>query len=192
RREVLIACIDALALLRYQRVSMALQQGQRADQLISALVAATYTAPATNYHTGVSTLDVAADRWTADRTTALDAIAESAGSEFGRFFVQRDGTPTFYDRNWFFQPISTSLALNAHPFSLIVRRDADQFFRGVRVKIYPGARGGAVGVLAQPQTVRRLPPQTPSGPSVRNVTLHFRDSAGNIVGGTEIVAPLVP
>ena len=64
--------------------------------------------------------DVAADRWTSDKTGALEAIQQAAFSDQGRFFVQRDGTFTFYDRRWFFRPLNSALTLNNDPVTLAI------------------------------------------------------------------------
>ncbi len=193
RRRVLIEGVDAIALLKFQRISLPLQQNQRADQLIATIVSATYTPPATNYRPGNDTFDVAADQWNAEHTAALSAIQQCAESEFGRFFIQRDGTPTFYDRRWAFAPLTPALTLNASPITLAVRRDADQVYNSVKVIAHPRATLSLIGVLAQANSALRIPPIGPSGAGVRDVTLRFRDaSTGQFVGGTGLIVPLVP
>ncbi len=149
-----------------------------------------YPAGLTNYLTGNEAYDVAADRWVATATSALEAIQEVVKSEQGRFFVQRDGTLTFFDRKWFFKPLSTVLALNADPFALQAGQSIEQVFNVVGVTTHPRATVSTVGVLAQASSVIRIPPVTPNGPGTRTVTLHFRDSAGNLIGGAGIVLPL--
>ncbi len=191
RRRVVIECVDGIALLAYQRVSLPLQTNQRADQLIAALVSAAYTPPVTNYHASAETFDIAADGWLADQTPALEAIRQCAESDFGRFFIARDGTPTFYDRRSFFAPLTPALTLNAHPFALIVRRDAETIFNVVKVIAHPRATVGLVSVLAQANGALHIPPIGPGGPGTRKVTLHFRDATGNIIGGTGVIIPLV-
>lgn len=192
RRRVVIECVDGIALLAHQRVSLPLQTNQRADQIIAALVSATYTPPATNYHAGTDAFSIAADGWLADQTTALKAIRQCAESEFGRFFIQTDGTPTFFDRRYFFVPVSPPLTLNANPFALIVRRDAEQVYNVIKVIAHPRATVGTLSVLAQANGALHIPPVGPSGPGTRTVTLHFRDATGNIIGATGVITPLVP
>jgi hypothetical protein len=144
-----------------------------------------------SYCAGNESLEIAADRWTTDRTAALDTIRDSVRTERGRFFVQRDGTLTFYDRKWFFTPLTTALALGADPFTAQVERSADQVYNLVNVTVHPRATAGAVDVLARTTHSIRIPSYALNGTYTRTVTLYFRDSAGNVVGGTGLVLPLV-
>jgi hypothetical protein len=191
-RHVVIACVDALALLAFQHVSLPLQQNVIADVLISQLVSATYTPTTTNYQTGNTAFDIAADLWSADRTTALDAIRECAASEFGRFFIQRDGTPTFYNRRSFFQPIAPALTIDATiPAALAVARDVAQVFNVINVVSHPRNTLSVLQVIAQASSSVLIPPISPLGAGIRYITLHFHDGSGNPVGGTGIIVPLV-
>ncbi len=186
-RLVKIACVDAIALLAFGRISLPLQIGQTADQLISQIVAQTYTPTATNYHVGSSPFDIAADAWTADHTAALSAIRECAESEFGRFFVQIDGTPTFLDRRYFFAPFTPALAINAtSPATLTIGRDVASVFNVIKTVAHPRATLATIGVLAAARAPVLIPPVGPSGAGIRIVTLHFRDSAGGAIGGTNL------
>ena len=190
-RQITIDAVDALALLAFQRISLPLQQNQRADQLIAQIVAQTYTPAATNYRAGSDTFDIAADQWTADRTAALDAIRECAESEFGRFFVQLDGTPTFLNRRFFFGAITPALTLDASsPIELSAARDVAHVFNVIKVVTYPRATLSTVSALAQANSPVLVPPIGPSGAGVRIVTLHFHDAAGNGIGGTNLQTPL--
>jgi hypothetical protein len=152
---------------------------------------ADYPSGLIDYHTGNELLAIAADRWTADRTAALDAIRDIVRTEQGRFFVQRDGTLTFYDRRWFFTPLTPALSLDADPFTTQVGLEADQVYNLVNVTVRPRATAGAVDVLARSTSVIRIPPLSASEPGTRTITLYFRDGAGNVVGGTGLVLPLV-
>ncbi|MHB8625616.1 MAG: hypothetical protein ACYDBJ_04500 [Aggregatilineales bacterium] len=190
-RHVIIECIDAIGLLAFQRISLPLQQNMTADQLISQVVAATYTPASTNYQTGATPFDVAADQWSADRTTALDAIKESAESEFGRFFIQRDGTPTFYARRYFFAPTTPVLSLTtSNPFALTVGRDIAQVFNLIKVVAHPRNTLSMIQVLASATSSVLIPPIGPLGAGIRIVTLHFHDATGNPIGGTTLQIPL--
>ncbi len=190
-RHVVIACIDAIGLLAFQKVSLPLQVNQRADQIIAQLVAATYTPTATNYQPGSSSFDLAADQWSADRTPALDAIRECCESEFGRFFIQRDGTPTFYARRTFFAPPSPAVTLGASdPFALTVGRDVEQVFNLIKVDAHPRNTLSAPQVLAQANAPVLIPPIGPAGAGIRYLTLHFHDATGNPLGGTNLTIPL--
>jgi hypothetical protein len=62
----------------------------------------------TSLETGESTFDIAADQWEDNRTTALDAIRDVVNSEYGLFWIARDGTMTFKNRAWIFKEVTTS------------------------------------------------------------------------------------
>jgi len=188
-RHVVIHCVDAMALLAFQRISLPLQQNQRADQLITQIVAQSYTPPATNYQASVGTFDVASDQWTADRTTAIDAIRESAESDFGRFFVAQDGTATYLSRRFFFGTLTPALILDGtSPVELTIVRDIEQVFNVVKVVAHPRNTLALVGVLAGAANPVLVPPIGPLGAGVRIVTLHFHDATGNGIGGTNLQA----
>ncbi|GEM_PF-1252078 len=152
---------------------------------------ADYPTGLTSYAAGNESLAIAADRWIAARTLALDAVEEATRTEQGRFFVQRDGTLTFYERRRFFKPLVSALALNTDPFELDAAQGIGNVWNVVKVTSYPRATVGALDVLARASTVMRIPPRTPTGPGMRTVSLHFRDSAGNVIGGTGLALPLV-
>lgn len=145
------------------------------------------------YQTGAGTFDVSADRWSGDETRALEAVRQVAQSEAGRFFVQRDGALTFLDRLWFFRPAAPILALGgSNPFTVNVDRGVDHVYNTVKVIVHPRSTSPITEVLAQAATSLKIPPRTPAGPGLRLVRLRYRDEAGNAVGGTGIVVPLVP
>ncbi len=145
-----------------------------------------------NYRAGNEAYDVAADLWTGGQTPATAIIQDCALSEQGRCFVQRDGTLTFYDRRWFFAPLTSALTLNASPFEASVKRDTAHIYNVIRVTIHPRTTAGAPDVLAQIVTPIKLPPISAAGPGLRTITLPFRDSLGNAVGATEVITPLEP
>jgi hypothetical protein len=187
-RAILLAT-DALTLLDEARVSLPLQTDQRADELIAMLVAAVYTPPDTDYHAGSERFEVAADHWNADHTSALEAIRECAASEFGRFFIQRDGTAVFLDRNWFFAPPDPILTLDDDPILVETTQDTTQIFNIINVVAHPRDFVGDVSVLARLNHHLIIPPIGASGPGVRRVRLRFRDAAtGQFIGGRELVA----
>jgi hypothetical protein len=142
-----------------------------------------------SYRVGAGILDVSADRWSRDDTFGIAALREVCTSEFGRFFVQRDGTLTFLDRLWFFMPISPSISLDLHPFKMEV--DLGDIYNTVQVNVYPRVTDSVTTVLAQATSTLKVPPRTVEGPGVRTITLRFRDAFGNKVGGTDLVIPLV-
>ncbi len=187
-RRVTLTAIDAITLLEEARISLPPQTDKRADELIETLVNTVYTPPDTDYHAGSETFEIAADRWNADHTTALEAIRECAASEFGRFFIQRDGVPTFLDRGSFFTPPDPIMTLDDHPITMEVTQDTAQIFNIINVIAHPRDFVDDADVLARLNHRLIIPPIGADGPGVRRIRLRFRDVAtGQFIGGRELV-----
>jgi hypothetical protein len=152
-----------------------------------------YPAGLMNYGTGHEAYDTSGDQWVANRTVALEIIADCCRSEQGRFFAQGDGTLTFLDRADMFAPLTAAVSLgSSSPVELRFERDRARVYNEVNVQVMPRAYVGTTGILSQANTIMRIPPVDAAGnPGKRTVTLHFRDSAVNPCGGTNLVLPLV-
>jgi hypothetical protein len=152
-----------------------------------------YPAGLMNYGTGHEAYDTSGDQWASSRTAALEIIADCCRSEQGRFFAQGDGTLTFLDRADMFAPLTAAVSLgSSSPVEVVFDRNRARVFNEVNVQVTPRAYVGTTGVLSQANTIMRIPPVDAAGnPGQRTVTLHFRDSAGNPCGGTNLVLPLV-
>ena len=104
-RRVVIQCVDATALLQLHELNITLQENQRGDQLISTIVSDVYTPTATAYDTDVDIYPFAGDKWSDDlvygnsRQRALKAIKDICASNWGWFYIGRDGSPTFENRH---------------------------------------------------------------------------------------------
>lgn len=144
-----------------------------------------------SYQPGTEAFDLAGDKWTSDQTAALDAIREAAYSDQGRFFVQRNGVITYYDRKWFFRALPSALALNAAPFEMEAESSIERVYNVVLVSIHPRLTLGTLDVLARATTSIKLPPASAAAPKTKRIVMHFRDNAGNTIGATSVVVPLI-
>jgi len=79
---------------RQQRIGVAHENSKAVDDAVSAVVASAYTPPATCYADNGDTLTHYGRSWQ-EQTSCLDALREIAEAVYGRFYVARDGTPTF-------------------------------------------------------------------------------------------------
>ncbi len=95
---VLIECVDGLALLSAERVSVAHEDTKAVDQAVDALVGDVYTPPATAYGENGDLLEHYGYAWPPEHTTVIDALRSVARNVYGRFYVARDGTATFKTR----------------------------------------------------------------------------------------------
>lgn len=97
-RLVVLECVDGMALLARQAVGVAHEDTKDADAAVSAVVAAAYTPPATSYADNGDVLEHYGRSWEPERTTARDALREICQAVYGRFWVARDGTATYWSR----------------------------------------------------------------------------------------------
>lgn len=159
-RTCTITAYDDLDRLSRNDVNVALQVNRRSDQLISTVVAAVYTPAATDYGVGDDTYPYAGDTWffRADdggnlqndysiQGNALDAVRSIVNSEFGRFWIARDGTPTFRARSSFFSAVSSAATFSDSMKGLQVRYASDSILNKVTVTAYPRTIGSTVEVL---------------------------------------------
>lgn len=108
--DVRLVCVDAMALLARQRISVAHAESKVVSAAVADIVATVYTPPATAYTDNGDSLDHYGHVWQPERTTALDALREIAEAVYGRFYVARDGTPTFITRGQLQNPAIASAA----------------------------------------------------------------------------------
>ncbi|MCD4686112.1 MAG: LamG domain-containing protein [Anaerolineae bacterium] len=93
-----IRCVDGIALLTRQRISIAHADSQAVDEAVDDIVSAVYTPPDTAYSDNGDTLTHVGRAWTPEHTTAHNALRDIAAAVYGRFFVARDGTATLLTR----------------------------------------------------------------------------------------------
>jgi hypothetical protein len=160
------------------------------------------TSPAPSIQTGKQTFDVAGDQWSSDRTNGLTAIQQVTVSEQGRFWVARDGTITFKNRDYALTLITQAVAitLNADPIQIRGGLTLEDIYNVVRVQYTPRAQL-AVGVVASATGKIEVPGRTgydrwsPTGIIFNNanmVKLPFTDPAtGQPMGAKSIITPLV-
>ncbi|MBE2182653.1 MAG: hypothetical protein IAE89_04430 [Anaerolineae bacterium] len=119
QRIVTLIAAGTMQFYTAAETKLGLQVNQRADQIIAALLAEIPSPPASSLEVGM-TLPLAADNWVkqggytdSERDTfdVYHAIADIAGAERGRFFFDRSGTATFWNRAHLLydQPIDVTL-----------------------------------------------------------------------------------
>lgn len=107
---VRLACVDAIALLARQRLSVEHAESKTVSAAVAEIVSAVYTPPGTAYRDNGDSLNHYGYAWQPEHTTALDALRDVADAVYGRFFVARDGTPTFATRDQLQNPTTTVAA----------------------------------------------------------------------------------
>jgi len=161
RKLVTFDCVDDMFKLDTFKGEIALQTDTRADAIIQAVVAAAYTPAATNYETGINNFPVAADRWSyegvtvnsgrkgpTEMVTASQKITDATVSDWGHFFIAKDGTPTYYNRHHEILDTTTALELEAM-HRLTYQKSVWQVVNHVEVTCYPRTIGIIPEVLGR-------------------------------------------
>lgn len=186
---VTILCADGIARLARARVSVAHADTMPVDEAVSALVSAVYTPPALSAADNGDCLAHYGRSWEPEQTTALDALRDICRAVYGRFWVARDGTATFWSRRQQQDPsVSAALTLGAGAApldALDVALDAEGVINHAQVTVYPVETVGSLQVLWTAQTVLRVAPG-----QTRTLYAPFHDENGVRVGALDVLAPV--
>jgi len=204
-RRAVMECVDAIWLLDQFEGEIALQTNVYADDVITAVVAAVYTPPATAYDSGINLFPAAADRWAGrllawssssgsgsgvmQKVSASSKITDACVSDWGRFFISKAGTPTFYNRHRMPFDSATALTLNDDMIGLDYGMSADSVRNYVEVTCHPRKVGTVYEVLGQID--QNDAPMIENGDSI-TLDIAFRDPANNAVqlGGKSVITPV--
>lgn len=99
KAEVLLRCVDGMALLQNQRVTVDHAATKAVDEAVSDLVSAAYTPPATSYGDNGDSLTHYGRAWNPEETTVIQALRDVASAVYGRYYAALDGTATFVTRD---------------------------------------------------------------------------------------------
>ncbi|MEW6578646.1 MAG: hypothetical protein AB1435_05565 [Chloroflexota bacterium] len=188
---VTITCADGIARLARARVAVAHADEMPVDEAVSDLVSAVYTPPALSVADNGDSLAHYGRTWEPEQTTTLDALADICRAVYGRFWVARDGTATYWSRRQQQDPsVSAALVIgtgaSAAPLdALDVALDAEGVINHAQVTIYPVETVGSLQVLWTARTVLRIAPG-----QTRTIYAPFHDENGARVGALDVVAPV--
>lgn len=202
-RTAVLECVDALALLDLGAGTIGVLQNVTADAIINAVVNAVYTPPSTAYQKGVSVFPISADQWglkfvgmgwsggggaftARESVNAAQKIADVATSDWGRFFVAKNGAPTFKNRH---APIgaATALTVGIEMLTLDYRKGVDSVLNDIAVTARPRTVGTTFETLAQQTRALAIEPSASA-----TVTVRFTDPNDNTlaVGGLNVQTPV--
>lgn len=167
-------------------------------------------ASAFSYDTGLTQFDIAADRWTEDKTNGLDAITEVVVSEQGLFWARHDGTLIFKNRSFLFNALATTPILsvddtpgNHPPLTVKASSGKSTLFNRVIVNMNPRRTLTPGLVVAQARSVISVPgtwgqdrynpsDDLPSGGIVTQKVPFVDVTAGKVSGAQDLILPLAP
>lgn len=197
RRRVVIECVDGIAILQILEVLIALQENVRGDTLIGTIVSNAYTPPGTAYDVDLETFIFAGDKWSDDlvygggeRKRALEAIRDVCASNWGWFYVRRDGYAVFENRHHRLldQTGAATLDGTMATSKWRYRKSVESVFNEVEVTAHPRNVGGSNEVLWSLDT-DNTPVVQPGQKIV--YAAYFRDPNNKDfkIGGKTVVAP---
>jgi hypothetical protein len=200
-----VLAVDFTEVIRLQRnLNLALAKNQTADQLITTLMAARpagtlhRTLPGSQIETGLQTFQTAFDGYTNEDTAILDAINDTATSDGGRMWLDRDGTFRYVTRDFVARQVVVTPALSftnaaGMNYMMVVDHPTDTVINSVNLTWHPRQTLGALSAIGQITSPLEIPPVQPFGtPGETTITLSYRDPAtGKACGGDSMVLPLV-
>jgi hypothetical protein len=196
-RRVTIECVDGMVLLDTYEEAIAFQTNVHADDIISPVVSAVYTPPATNYEKGVNLFPFSGDKWSASEKqglgfediTAGQKIQDACVSDWGRFFISKAGNPTYFNRYHapYVSAILHTLVNNMMGMGYVKR--VSTVWNDVEVSVNPRSVGTVLEVLGR--VYQSDPPQIEASAS-QTFTLYFVDPSNNglSIGGKDAITPV--
>jgi len=204
-RRAMMYCVDALSDLDRFEGTIALQSGVYADDIIGAVVAVVFTPDSTSYQQGLNYIPTAADRWVGQElawnmgsgyrtgiiqnVSAADKILDACVADWGRFFIAKDGTPTYYTRHQMPLDTTTALTLDDDMINMNYSMSDSEIYNYIEVTCHPrtiGTVGEVLGAISQTSS----PMIEASSASVFEIV--FRDPSNNAIqlGGKGVVTPV--
>ena len=169
----------------------------------------------TSLEAGKQTFTVAGDLWAEESTRAIHAISDCVYSEYGLFWVARDGTLTFKNREYEFAAPQTAatLTIDGHHTQQYGAIDEMRIKNRIVVNYQPRVKDVSNTVVAQASSIITVPGTsgterynraqgyvgtTTSDPTLDTLTagdklvrLPFRDvDTGVVIGATDLVTPV--
>jgi len=200
-RRAVMECVDRIAVLDRFDGAIAVAKYQKADDIIGDVIAAVYTPDDTNYEVGIHVFPISSDQWIGQEpperpttagtndTSASDKIQDACVSDWGRFFIAKDGTPTFYNRHHAPLDTSTELTLDDTMLEMGYQMSVSDVYNVIEVTCHPRNIGQTYEVLSS--LSRGSSAIIEAGEDV-TFDVSFRDPSNNAIqlGGDEILAPV--
>ena len=162
RKLSTLECVDDMELLDIYEGEIAIQTATRAHTIIKAVVDSAYTPAGENYEAGINVFPVASDRWSYQGVTinsgrkgptetilASQKILDACVSDWGRFFIAKNGYPTYFNRHHEILDATTELTLNNTMHELDYQKSVQQIINSVEVTCYPRSIGVVPEVLGR-------------------------------------------
>lgn len=203
-KTLALECVDAIALLDMHEGAIPLQFNAQAHEIVSAIISSVYSAPGTNYENGINSFPTSGERWSGLRSgmtlmprmagpqeviNASGKLTDTAVSDWGRFFIDGQGRPTFHNRHHQLLNTTPRLTLVNQMHGMDYALEAMAIINDVEIQYSPrviGGRGEVLGSLSPGRAIAI------DGNSSEQFTLRYADPANSEVrvGGYQLVIPL--
>jgi len=176
--------------------AIALLTGIYADDIVSAAVSAVYTPAGTDYQEGINWYATSSPGWrytdaamAAEQVKAMQKIRDACLADWGRFFIAKDGDPTYYNRHQMPLDTSTELTLNDTMLGMRYHKPAATVRNAVEVTCYPRAVGEVAEVLGRMEPTSAT---TIEASDTATYVIRYKDpiNAAVTMGGKDIITPV--
>jgi len=209
-QQAVLACVDAMELLDIFEGDIAIQIDAQADDIVNAVVNAAYTPPSESYDAGINLFPTSCERWSwsvgisgqesgqsrnpTETVSAIDRITDACTSDWGRFFIAKDGAATFYNRHRMPLDDSTDLTLNDDMMQMDYRKTKDTIYNHVEVTCNPRDIAEVVEIIGEITQTHQPPILEANGDpgDTRAFTIRFRDPSNRTkaIGGYSCITPV--
>ena len=203
-RRVTLHCVDDMARLDQFEGPMTLLENTTADSVCYNAVHAVYTPASESYQPGINRFPFSSDRWelpavqvgpgksgaaTALPARASDKIETACISDWGRFFIAKDGAPTFINRHQMPLDATTELTLDDDMIEMAYQMSATTVYNHISVTCYPRSVGQTLEILGR---ISQGDAPTVNAGETETFTLYFRDPSNPALhlGGRGVVTPV--
>jgi hypothetical protein len=200
--RVMFNSIDAMAKIDSVEARIPLMTDATADEIIEEVTDAIGTLLAPDYEVGINVFATSADRWIHEpaggwgkfqrryytKGEAAGKILEAVTGEWGRFYIARDGTPTFINRHHMLLDDTTELTLTT-PTDVGYRMAMSDVYNVIEIDCNPRSVGAPLSTLWEMTTDK--PPMIDAGETI-SMDCKFVDPLNDavVVGGMDCLAPV--
>jgi hypothetical protein len=196
-RRARFECVDAMALLDMHDGAIAIQLNAHANEIVLAVVGAVFSPPTSVYDDGLNLFPLGGDRWTDipglgvgfEEITASRRIQDAVSSDWGHFFIRKNGGVAFRNRHHLPLVAGVRLVLNDQMAKMTYRKAASSVYNLVEVTVHPRAVGQTLEVLGR--LSQSTPPPIEPGESVVFV-VDYQEPTNKAerLGGKDVVTPV--
>lgn len=201
-RRAVFQCIDGMTDIDAVEAKIALALHVTADEIIEDVTDTIPSLPAPSYEVGINLFATSADRWVHqpsggwtkenyffyEQGSAAGKIMDAVTADWGRFYIAKDGIPTFINRHHMALDSSTELTLTT-PIALGYRMQQGNIYNIVEVKCHPRTVGGQQEVLWE-MAATQAPMVNPSDTLTMDCKFGDPDNKAITVGGANCTTPV--